>query len=95
MKGTASTCESECVPPLLLYARCPWFLTVLIGLRLKPMLRDDCTCMDSQNTLCVWRQIAKQLHALCSGIAHGFSKQAHGFSKWTSKGREQEKDIDG
>jgi hypothetical protein len=35
------------------------------------------------------------IHALCSGIAHGFSKQAHGFSKSTSKGREQEKDIDG
>jgi hypothetical protein len=63
------------------------------------MLRDDSTCMDSQKKYIHYVYEDKSennyIHALCSGIAHGFSKQAHGFSKSTSKGREQEKDIDG
>ena len=95
LKGTASTCESECAPPLLLYARCPWFLTILIGLRLKPMLRDDSTCMDSQKKYIHYVHEDKSqnnyIYTLCSGIAHGFSKQAHGFSNRLRKGENKRK----
>jgi hypothetical protein len=58
------------------------------------MLRDDSTCMDSQKKHIhyVYEDESQNnyiyIHALCSGTAHGFSKS-------TSKGREQEKDIDG